>query len=48
MRINILQHSPNEGPGFIKDWALERGHDIYVYHPYYFDGILPNEKTLIC
>lgn len=44
MRINILQHSPNEGPGFIKDWALERGHDIYVYHPYYFDGILPNEK----
>ncbi|HCE12283.1 MAG TPA: GMP synthase, partial [Enterococcus sp.] len=21
MRINILQHTPNEGPGAIMDWA---------------------------
>ncbi|KZK38218.1 hypothetical protein P7266_0564 [Lactococcus cremoris] len=41
MRINVLQHTPNEGPGFIKDWAIEKGHDLYIYHPYYFDGILP-------
>lgn len=44
MRINVLQHTPNEGPGFIKDWAIERGHDLYIYHPYYFDGILPSAK----
>lgn len=44
MRINVLQHTPNEGPGFIKDWAIERGHDLYIYHPYYFDGILPTAQ----
>ena len=40
MRINILQHTPNEGPGSILDWAQEHGHETYVYHPYQF-GYLP-------
>ncbi|BBN99849.1 type 1 glutamine amidotransferase [Sporolactobacillus terrae] len=41
MRINVLQHTPSEGPGSIKDWSISRGHELYVYHPYQFDGVLP-------
>ncbi|CAI2622244.1 hypothetical protein AKUH3B203M04_00370 [Apilactobacillus kunkeei] len=45
MRINIIQHTPNERPGSILDWAHDRGHDVYIYHPYQF-GILPKvEET---
>lgn len=40
MRINILQHTPNEGPGSIQLWAHERNHEVYIYHPYQF-GKLP-------
>ncbi|MDT9544551.1 type 1 glutamine amidotransferase [Lactobacillus jensenii] len=40
MRVNILQHTPNEGPGAIADWCHDRGHEMYVYHPYQF-GKLP-------
>ncbi|MFC6180763.1 type 1 glutamine amidotransferase [Lactiplantibacillus daowaiensis] len=40
MRINVLQHTPNEGPGMIEDWADIHGHTIYTYHPYQF-GTLP-------
>ncbi len=40
MRINVLQHTPNEGPGSIKTWADQHTYDFYVYHPYQF-GILP-------
>ncbi|MDF7639547.1 type 1 glutamine amidotransferase [Lactobacillus sp. ESL0791] len=40
MRINILQHTPNEGPGSIIDWADSCGHEVYTYHPYRF-GYLP-------
>lgn len=40
MRINIIQHTPNERPGTILDWAHDRNHDVYIYHPYQF-GILP-------
>lgn len=40
MRINVLQHTPNEGPGAIKDWADSHHFEFYVYHPYQF-GILP-------
>lgn len=45
MRINILQHTPNEGPGAIKAWAQARGHEVYTYHPYQFDGVLPTADT---
>ena len=34
MRINILQHTPNEGPGMIMDWAHQHQHAVYTYHPY--------------
>lgn len=40
MRVNILQHTPNEGPGAIGVWVKERGHKLYIYHPEAF-GILP-------
>ena len=40
MRVNVLQHTPNEGPGAIKSWADEHGYDFYVYHPETF-GHLP-------
>lgn len=41
MRINILQHTPNEGPGAIRAWAQHHDHQLYIYHPYQF-GVLPN------
>ncbi|EHJ08509.1 type 1 glutamine amidotransferase [Staphylococcus simiae] len=44
MRINVLQHTPNEGIGFIRDWAKDNGHDIYIYHPYFYNGILPSAQ----
>ncbi len=40
MRINVLQHTPNEGPGLIQNWAHAHGYQLYVYHPYQF-GFLP-------
>lgn len=42
MRINVLQHTPNEGPGAIKAWSQAHGHQMYVYHPYQFNGVLPS------
>lgn len=33
MRINVLQHTPIEGPGAIADWAHQHGHELYIYHP---------------
>lgn len=41
MRINVLQHTPNEGPGAIRRWSEDNGHEMYVYHPYRY-GILPD------
>ncbi|WP_429971075.1 type 1 glutamine amidotransferase [Fructilactobacillus sp. Tb1] len=40
MRINVLQHTPNEGPGTIQEWDNQHGHELYIYHPYQY-GILP-------
>ncbi|GAA2872732.1 type 1 glutamine amidotransferase [Lactobacillus intestinalis] len=40
MRINVLQHTPNEGPGSIKTWANMHNDEFYVYHPETF-GVLP-------
>lgn len=42
MRINILQHTPNEGPGSIQEWSHLHQHEMFVYHPYQFE-ILPSE-----
>lgn len=36
MRINILQHTPNERPGLIKTWAKKNQHEVYIYHPQQF------------
>lgn len=43
MRINILQHTPNEKAGFILEWAKLHHHDVYTYHPYQF-GKLPTDN----
>ncbi|WP_281508965.1 type 1 glutamine amidotransferase [Lactobacillus taiwanensis] len=43
MRVNVLQHTPNEGPGSIKTWADQHHHEFYVYHPETF-GKLPTVK----
>ncbi|KRM14320.1 hypothetical protein FD31_GL002012 [Companilactobacillus nantensis DSM 16982] len=40
MRINVLQHTPNEGPGMIQDWSDKNGYEMFIYHPYQF-GYLP-------
>lgn len=45
MRVNVLQHTPNEGPGAIQDWADEHGHEFYVYHPYQFGNLPTADQT---
>lgn len=48
MRINVLQHTPNEGPGSIQDWAHAHDHEFYVYHPYQFSNLpTANETDLL-
>lgn len=42
MRINILQHTPDEGPGSIKEWAHLHGHQVFTYYPGFFNGVLPS------
>lgn len=41
MRINVLQHTPNEGAGSILEWAKLHHHDVYTYYPGFFNGVLP-------
>ncbi|MCL0329753.1 type 1 glutamine amidotransferase [Apilactobacillus xinyiensis] len=45
MRINILQHTPNEGPGSIQSWAEDHNHDVYIYHPYQFGNLPTIDET---
>jgi GMP synthase-like glutamine amidotransferase len=45
MRVNVLQHTPNEGPGSIQDWAHVNHHDFYVYHPYQFGNLPTADET---
>jgi GMP synthase-like glutamine amidotransferase len=45
MRINVLQHTPNEGPGAIKSWSRARGHEMFIYHPYQFEQLPKVEET---
>lgn len=45
MRINVLQHTPNEGPGSILSWAQKHGHQTYVYHPYQFGHLPKADET---
>lgn len=41
MRINVLQHTPNEGPGSIQSWSQTHHHQMFIYHPYQYN-ILPS------
>jgi len=45
MRVNVLQHTPNEGPGMITDWIHAHGHTMYVYHPYQFGQLPTADET---
>lgn len=45
MRVNVLQHTPNEGPGSIKTWADKNHFDFYVYHPETFGKLPAAEET---
>lgn len=45
MRINVLQHTPNEGPGSIKNWADQHHDEFYVYHPATFGKLPTAEET---
>lgn len=45
MRINVLQHTPNEGPGMIEDWANAHGHSMVTYHPYQFGHLPTADET---
>lgn len=45
MRINVLQHTPNEGPGAIQTWSQDCGHEMYIYHPYQFGNLPTADET---
>ncbi|MBT9672590.1 type 1 glutamine amidotransferase [Secundilactobacillus kimchicus] len=45
MRISVLQHTPNEGPGMIQKWSQAHGYDMTIYHPYY-SGQLPQASDV--
>lgn len=45
MRVNVLQHTPNEGPGSIKTWADDHGYKFYVYHPESFRVLPTSDET---
>lgn len=45
MRINVLQHTPNEGPGLIQRWSQDQGHEMYIYHPYIFGNLPTADQT---
>ena len=45
MRINVLQHTPNEGPGAIQQWSQDHGHEMFIYHPATF-GNLPTADQI--
>ena len=39
MKISVLQHAANEGPGEIENWAKERGHSVGIHHLYLGDAL---------
>ena len=45
MRINVLQHTPNEGPGSIQRWSQLHHHEMYIYHPYRFGNLPTADET---
>ncbi len=48
MKIRVLQHAANEGPGEIARWARERGHAVEVTHLYLGEALpKPREFDLL-
>lgn len=45
MRVNVLQHAVNEGPGVIAAWCHEHQHTMTVYHPAEFGRLPALEDT---
>lgn len=45
MRIDVLQHTPNEGPGAIAAWADQNKQELYIYHPYQFGNLPTADQT---
>ncbi|MGF2384587.1 type 1 glutamine amidotransferase [Lentilactobacillus otakiensis] len=45
MRINVLQHASDEGPGSTQDWAHSKGHQMYIYHPDQFGHLPTADET---
>jgi GMP synthase-like glutamine amidotransferase len=41
MRISVLQHAANEGPGEIGKWAALHGHPVCIHHLYLGDDFPP-------
>lgn len=39
MHLEILQHVPFEGPAYLADWAMQRGHRLHVRHLYAGDPL---------
>ena len=39
MKISVLQHADNEGPGEIESWAREHGHPVRIHHLYRGDAL---------
>ena len=39
MKISVLQHAENEGPGEIEIWARDRGHTVVITHLYKGDTL---------
>ncbi|CAK1253278.1 GMP synthase [Fructobacillus tropaeoli] len=46
MRIHVLQHTPNEGPGSIARWSQKHGHEMTVHHPAQFQDVLPSAEDV--
>lgn len=45
MRLNILQHTADEGPGTILPWAQAHHYDVFVYHPDQFGQLPTADET---
>lgn len=45
MRVNILQHASDEGPGSILTWAQQHHHEVFIYHPNDFGQFPTADET---
>ncbi|MFC6290716.1 type 1 glutamine amidotransferase [Levilactobacillus angrenensis] len=45
MRVNVLQQTPDEGPGAIQSWANANRHELYIYHPAEFGQLPTADQT---